>query len=102
MARARKVPRTQGNIFVISAPSGAGKTTLVNRLLASVPGLSFSVSHTTRAPRAAEKNGRDYFFVTPAKFRRMIAQGEFLEGAQVFDNYYGTSWKQGRAAQRAR
>jgi guanylate kinase len=101
MARARSRARIPGSIFVISAPSGAGKTTLVNRLLASVPGLSFSVSHTTRAPRAGERNGREYFFVTPAKFRSMIARGEFLEWAQVFDNYYGTSWRQVRAAQRA-
>jgi len=101
MARARKVPRTQGNIFVISAPSGAGKTTLVNRLLASVPGLTFSVSHTTREPRTGEKDGRDYFFVTPGKFRRMIRRGDLLEWARVFDNYYGTSWNKVRAAQRS-
>ena len=101
MARARKVPRTQGNIFVISAPSGAGKTTLVNRLLASVPGLTFSVSHTTREPRTGEKDGRDYFFVTPGKFRRMIGRGDLLEWARVFDNYYGTSWNKVRAAQRS-
>ena len=101
MARARKVPGTQGNIFVISAPSGAGKTTLVNRLLASVPGLTFSVSHTTREPRTGEKDGRDYFFVTPGKFRRMIGRGDLLEWARVFDNYYGTSWNKVRAAQRS-
>lgn len=101
MARARNTAKIKGSIFVISAPSGAGKTTLVNRLLASLPRLRFSVSHTTRPPRVGEKNGREYFFVTPAKFRRMIARGEFLEWAQVFDNYYGTSWSQLRAAQRA-
>ena len=99
MARCRKP--APGTIFVISAPSGAGKTTLVNRLLAAVPGLSFSVSHTTRVPRQGEENGRDYFFVSLAEFRRMISRGEFLEWAQVFDNYYGTSWKQVLAAQRA-
>ena len=86
MARARKVPRTQGNIFVISAPSGAGKTTLVNRLLASVPGLTFSVSHTTREPRTGEKDGRDYFFVTPGKFRRMIGRGDLLIAAITLAN----------------
>jgi guanylate kinase len=101
MARARNAAKTEGSIFVISAPSGAGKTTLVNRLLASIPGLSFSVSHTTRAPRAGERDGLDYFFVSPAKFRRMTARGEFLEWAQVFGNYYGTSWIQLRAAQRS-
>jgi guanylate kinase len=101
MARVRRRAKTRGSVFIISAPSGSGKTTLVTRLLASVPDLSFSVSHTTRAPRAGEKNGRDYFFVTPARFRRMVAQGDFLEWAQVFDHYYGTSWNQVRAAQQA-
>jgi guanylate kinase len=101
MARARKIPRIPGNIFVISAPSGAGKTTLVNRLLASVPGLAFSVSHTTRAPRAGEKHGREYFFVTSGKFRRMIDNAALVEWANVFGNYYGTSWKQLRASQRS-
>jgi guanylate kinase len=101
MARARKTAKAQGSIFVISAPSGAGKTTLVKRLLASVPDLSFSVSHTTRPPRAGETNGREYFFVSLAKFRLMIARKEFVEWARVFDNYYGTSWNQLRKAQRA-
>jgi len=101
MARARKTPRTPGNIFVISAPSGTGKTTLVNRLLASVPRLAFSVSHTTRAPRKGERHDRDYFFVTPGKFRRMIDKGDLLEWASVFGNYYGTSWSRLRAAQRS-
>lgn len=100
MAQARRTAKIQGSIVVISAPSGAGKTTLVKRLLASLPGLSFSISHTTRAPRAGEKNGREYFFITPAKFRRMIAQGEFVEWARVYDHFYGTSWKQLRAAER--
>lgn len=100
MARARTRAEAEGTIFVISAPSGAGKTTLVNGLVASVPGLTFSVSHTTRPRRVGERNGRDYFFIAPAKFRRMIQQGEFAEWAQVFDNYYGTSWRQLRTAQR--
>lgn len=83
-----------GNIVVISAPSGAGKSTLVRRLLAAVPSLVFSVSHTTRPRRAGEKNGRDYFFVSPAQFKRMIAAGKFVEWADVFGNLYGTSWSQ--------
>ena len=92
----------QGSVIVISAPSGAGKSTLVERLLQSVPGLRFSISHTTRAPRPGERNRREYFFVRPAQFRSMIARGEFLEWAKVYGNYYGTSWKQVRAAGRAR
>lgn len=86
---------------MVSAPSGAGKSTLVKRLLASVPGLTFSVSYTTRPPRPGEKNGRDYFFVSPEQFKRMIAAEEFVEWADVFGNLYGTSWKQLRAAQEA-
>jgi guanylate kinase len=101
MARARKRSQVPGNIFVISAPSGAGKTTLVNRLLTSLPGLGFSVSHTTRSPRAGEKHGREYFFVTLSSFRRMIQKGALVEWARVFGNYYGTSWGELRAAQRA-
>ncbi len=77
-------------IFIISAPSGSGKSTLVHRLLAACPGLKFSTSYTTRAPRGAEINGRDYHFVTREEFEAMIERGEFLEWAKVFDNYYGT------------
>jgi len=86
---------------VVSAPSGAGKSTLIKRLLASVRGLKFSVSYTTRPPRADEKNGRDYFFVSRERFRRMIAAAEFVEWADVFGNFYGTSRRQLRAAQEA-
>lgn len=86
---------------MVSAPSGAGKSTLIKRLLASVPGLKFSVSYTTRPPRADEKNGRDYFFVSRERFRRMIAAAEFVEWADVFGNFYGTSRRQLRAAQEA-
>jgi guanylate kinase len=86
---------------VISAPSGAGKSTLVKRLLASVRGLRFSVSHTTRARRAGERNGREYSFVSPARFKQMIAARAFAEWADVFGNFYGTSWKQLQAAQAA-
>jgi guanylate kinase len=77
-------------IFIISAPSGSGKSTLVARLLATVPGLMFSVSYTTRALRGNEKDGESYHFVTREDFEAMIARGEFLEWAQVFGNYYGT------------
>jgi guanylate kinase len=83
------VPR--GRLFVIAAPSGTGKTSLVKALMLRVPTLGFSVSHTTRKPRPNELNGRDYHFVSPDKFRAMIAAGEFLEHASVFDNLYGTS-----------
>ena len=79
-----------GTLFVISAPSGAGKTTLTRHLLAEDPSLKFSVSYTTRKPRPGEQHGRDYFFVDKPEFERMIAAGELLEHARVFDNYYGT------------
>jgi guanylate kinase len=77
-------------IFIISAPSGSGKSTLVNELMRRSPGLRFSVSYTTRAPRGSEQNGHDYFFVTRQDFESRISQGEFLEWAEVFGNYYGT------------
>ncbi|MDY6945678.1 MAG: guanylate kinase [Pseudomonadota bacterium] len=81
----------RGKLFVIAAPSGAGKTTLVRALMQRVPSLRFSISYTTRKPRPNEQHGRDYFFVDHAEFERMVAVGEFLEHARVFDNYYGTS-----------
>jgi len=80
----------QGRLVVISAPSGAGKTTLVRALLARDPSLRFSVSYTTRAQRPLERDGEDYFFVDVTAFREMIRAGEFLEHAKVFGNYYGT------------
>jgi guanylate kinase len=79
-----------GKLFVIAAPSGAGKTSLVRALMEQEPALRFSISCTTRPPRPNEVNGRDYFFVDADKFRRMAADGEFLEHAQVFDYHYGT------------
>ncbi len=94
-------PLGGASIIIVSAPSGSGKTTLVKRLLASDRKLQFSVSHTTREPRPGEKNGREYFFVGPARFRRMISGGEFVEWANVFGHCYGTSWKQLRRAQAA-
>jgi guanylate kinase len=84
----------RGRLFVIAAPSGAGKTSLVKALMAQRPGLAFSVSHTTRKPRPNEVDGRDYHFVDHASFERMIAADEFLEHANVFDNFYGTSRRQ--------
>ena len=79
-----------GQLFVISAPSGAGKTSLVRALLAARPNLVVSVSHTTRTPRPQEADGRDYYFVTPARFHELVDQAAFLEHACVFDNLYGT------------
>jgi guanylate kinase len=90
-----------GQLYVIAAPSGAGKTSLVKALMARDPGLRFSVSYTTRPRRATEVDGRDYHFVAAAEFERMIAAGEFLEHAQVFDNYYGTGLGATRAALQA-
>ncbi len=82
---------TQGRLVVISAPSGAGKTSLVKALLDSVSGVRFSVSYTTREARDGEVDGRDYYFVSPDQFEKMVADGEFLEHATVFGNRYGTS-----------
>lgn len=78
-------------VFIISAPSGSGKSTLVSRLLAREPGLMFSVSYTTRAPRGHEVEGESYHFISRAEFEKRIALGEFLEHAEVFGNYYGTA-----------
>jgi len=81
-------------LIVIAAPSGAGKTTLVHALIERNPDFVFSVSYTTRPKRPNEEHGRDYFFVSEEEFRRLDRQGEFLESARVFDNYYGTSRSQ--------
>jgi len=82
--------RGRGELIVIAAPSGAGKTTLVHALLERIPNLKFSISHTTRKPRSSETQGVDYFFVDDDEFRRMADAGEFLEHALVFDHWYGT------------
>ena len=82
---------SKGNLIVLSAASGSGKTSLTARLLKEMPSLEFSVSHTTRAPRKGEKHGADYFFVSEAEFELMIEKGAFLEYAHVYGNYYGTS-----------
>ena len=82
-----------GILFIISAPSGAGKTTLVHSLVESTPDLYVSISHTTRPRRGFEKDGIDYHFVDEQTFSQLIEQGQFLEHAKVFDHYYGTSRK---------
>jgi guanylate kinase len=81
----------RGHLFVIAAPSGAGKTSLVRALMAREPSLRFSISYTTRAQRPTEAHGRDYYFVSREEFESMVARGEFLEHARVFDNFYGTA-----------
>lgn len=78
-------------VYIISAPSGSGKSTLVNEVRRLVPGLDFSVSYTTRAPRGSEQDGREYFFVSRADFTTKIRKGEFLEHAEFDGNLYGTS-----------
>ncbi len=80
-------------VFIISAPSGSGKSTLVTRLMASDPGLRFSVSYTTRKPRVSEKPGESYIYISRQEFEDRREHGEFLEHAEVFGNYYGTSRK---------
>jgi len=82
-----------GNLFIVSAPSGAGKSSLVSAALAGDKGLALSVSFTTRPPRAGEKNGREYHFVDSKTFESMLERGEFLESAEVHGNRYGTSQK---------
>ncbi len=82
----------RGNLFILSAPSGAGKSSLISALLQDQPAdMQVSVSHTTRAMRPGEENGVHYHFVTPDAFRDLIQQGAFFEWAEVFGNYYGTS-----------
>src|SRR5579863_2829880 len=80
-----------GRLFILSAPSGAGKSSLARALVDSVPNLMLSISHTTRAPRPGERQGVHYHFVTHDEFERLAAADAFLEHAQVFDNRYGTS-----------
>ena len=82
---------SQGTLFVVSAPSGAGKTSLVRELVESLDGIQVSVSHTTRERREGEVDGVNYHFVEVPEFEAMIERGEFFEYARVFDNYYGTS-----------
>lgn len=82
-----------GNLYILSAPSGAGKSSLINALLADVPKseVQLSISHTTRNPRPGEENGVHYYFIHHDEFKALIEKGHFLEWAEVFGNYYGTS-----------
>jgi guanylate kinase len=84
---------TPGQIFVVSGPSGSGKSTILRHLLQRVKGVGYSVSHTSRTPRGTEKEGVDYHFVDRAGFRSMIEQGAFVEWAEVYGDFYGTSFK---------
>jgi guanylate kinase len=81
----------QGVLYIVSAPSGAGKTSMVKALLKADSAIRLSISYTTRAPRPGEANGRDYHFVSRERFESMLGQQEFLESAEVYGNYYGTS-----------
>ena len=80
-----------GTLYIVSAPSGAGKTSLLKRLTEAMPGVAVAVSHTTRPPRSGERHGQHYYFTTPDDFAAMIAEDAFLEHAEVFGNRYGTS-----------
>jgi len=81
----------RGNLIVVTAPPGAGKSTLVEYVVSHVDGLRYSISYTTREPRGKELHGRDYFFVSLEEFRRMRSRGEFIESAEVHGNLYGTA-----------
>jgi guanylate kinase len=83
----------RGILFIISAPSGTGKTTLCKQLTANLPGLWHSVSYTTRKPRPGEEHGREYYFIEEQTFQEMIARNEFVEWARVYGHLYGTPWK---------
>ena len=93
-------PEHKGTLFIICAPSGAGKSSLVRALVDAIPGLAVSISHTTRPPRIREKHGVDYFFVSEDEFQTLLEQNRFLEHATVFDHLYGTShaWVQEQLA----
>uniref|UniRef100_UPI00403F9D38 guanylate kinase n=1 Tax=Paludibacterium sp. THUN1379 TaxID=3112107 RepID=UPI00403F9D38 len=93
--------QASGTIFIVVAPSGAGKTSLVAALLEAEPSVCLSVSHTTRAAREGEIDGKHYHFISHAEFETMIRQGDFLEYAEVYGNYYGTSsgWIRSRLAE---
>ena len=88
------MPGNDAKLFVIAAPSGAGKTTIVQKLVARNPELRFSISYTTRRKRRTEVDGVDYLFVDVEEFRKLRDEGELLEHAEVFDNYYATSRRQ--------
>lgn len=82
---------SQNRLFILSAASGTGKTSLARALASRLPDIALSISHTTRAPRPGERHGEDYYFVSPEEFEAMASRGEFLEHAEVFGNRYGTS-----------
>ena len=84
----------QGNLIIISSPSGGGKGTLIKAVLKTVPNIGYSVSFTTRQMRVGEAHGRDYFFVSRAEFEKLIEDGALLEFAEVHENFYGTSLNQ--------
>lgn len=84
----------KGNLIIISSPSGGGKGTLIREIMRTLPGITFSVSYTTRKIREGETHGKEYFFVDRNEFEKLIAEGEFIEYAEVHGNYYGTSRKQ--------
>ena len=84
------IMKRRGLLIILSSPSGAGKSTLAKRLMAWDPTLRFSVSATTRAPRPGEEDGREYYFRSRAAFEKMVAEGEMLEHAEVFGNFYGS------------
>ena len=85
---------SKGRLYIISAPSGAGKSTLCSMLINKYPAVRYSISYTTRAPRGNEINGKEYFFIDKDTFIKMIDNNDFLEWAEVHDNYYGTSKQQ--------
>ena len=84
---------SRGILFIISAPSGTGKTTLCKQLATNLPGLWHSISYTTRKPRPGEEHGRAYYFVGEQTFQEMVARNEFVEWAHVYGHLYGTLWK---------
>jgi guanylate kinase len=85
-------PNEEGIALILSAPSGAGKTTLCHRLMEKLPDVKFTVSHTTRSPREGEIDGEDYFFISETEFNNMKARGDFLEWAKITNNLYGTAY----------
>ena len=101
ISQQNSAPRHPGRLFLVTAPSGAGKSSLVNALLKRQPNIKLSISSTTRDPRPGEVNGREYHFITETMFLEMKNRGEFLETALVHGNYYGTNrtWIEGQMAQ---
>ena len=90
--KVKKMPTEKAHLFIVTAPSGTGKTTLLKRLITETPNLNFSISHTTRPPREGETHGVDYFFTSVEEFHTLKDRGGFLEWAEVHGNFYGTSY----------